>query len=330
MPHYDLAPSAAMWNAAAGTVFVSLDKLNAVAIAGAANSTETVNGISQLATGAQAALGTSAGSTGARLALPASLGTSTCQVAQNSVLIASSSNGKLGGGCLNTAYAYTFTGAETFGTATTTLNATTTIAASTSTAPLILNGVSYGFPTTQGASSTALMTDGVGNLSWEPSHQRFASSTLTATSTNGLSTSTLIGIPAGVMTASSTIEVSGYAECDYVSDTAACNFSLRKSTGEVLGTFSFGDGTTGNNYSTMSGIFRFLVLPNNSVSSQTTIQTNSITGTAAGTYAPVVHVGPTNGTSAINLSNAFTLVLVMQGTAAHTANLSNLSIIVQQ
>lgn len=50
---------------------------------------------------------------------------------------------------------YTFTGDNTF-TGTTTLSATTT-----------LMGVDYIFPSTEGASSTSLTTDGSGNLSWQ-------------------------------------------------------------------------------------------------------------------------------------------------------------------
>lgn len=56
---------------------VTFGQLSRQAISGAANSSETVNGISQLATQAQAAAGTSLGSTGARLVLPASMASST-------------------------------------------------------------------------------------------------------------------------------------------------------------------------------------------------------------------------------------------------------------
>lgn len=96
---------------------------------GQPNSSETVNGVSQLATGAQAAAGTSVGSTGARLVLPASAATSTCQSAANSVLVASSTTGKLDGNCFNGAYSYNFTGNNNF--SGTTTMATTSVASST-------------------------------------------------------------------------------------------------------------------------------------------------------------------------------------------------------
>lgn len=59
------------------TELVTFGQLSRQAIAGAANSSETVKGLSQLATGAQAAVGTSLGSTGARLVIPGSLASST-------------------------------------------------------------------------------------------------------------------------------------------------------------------------------------------------------------------------------------------------------------
>lgn len=66
--------------------------------AGAADATESVKGIAELATGAEAAAGTSSGSA-ARLVLPASIATSTCQVAANSVTV-TDSDGQLNAGCL--------------------------------------------------------------------------------------------------------------------------------------------------------------------------------------------------------------------------------------
>lgn len=156
---------------------------------GQPNSSETVNGVSQLATGAQAAAGTSSGSTGARLVLPASAATSTCQSAANSVLVASSTTGKLDGNCVNGAYSYTFSGRDTFSggvitTASSTHTATTSIPASSVTNnALILNGIAYKFPGTQGASSTALSTDGSGSLSWEPTAVNYLIGTTPASTT---------------------------------------------------------------------------------------------------------------------------------------------------
>ncbi len=89
--------------------------------------------------------------------------------------------------------AYTWSGGHIFQ-ASTTLSATTTIAAnSTTTKALVLNNIPYKFPSTQGASSTALMTDGGGGLSWELPYGSFASGQIAV----GDNTSTLT-IPHGL------------------------------------------------------------------------------------------------------------------------------------
>lgn len=105
--------------------------IDGVAIAGASNANDTTKGIVETATAAEAAAGTSLGGTGARLVLGANLATSTCQSAANSVLVASSTTGKLPETCFNTAYNYTFTGSNTFNTGTTTHNGPTALATST-------------------------------------------------------------------------------------------------------------------------------------------------------------------------------------------------------
>lgn len=73
-PAYDADP---IWANFSTQVLADVSYVNSVVAAGAANGSETVKGIYQLATAAQAALGTSVGSTGARLALGNNLATST-------------------------------------------------------------------------------------------------------------------------------------------------------------------------------------------------------------------------------------------------------------
>lgn len=58
------------------------------------------------------------------------------------------------------------------------LNASSTVAN-----PLILNGVSYAFPSVDGASSTSLKTDGAGNLSWNTENWVLLASTTLASPT---------------------------------------------------------------------------------------------------------------------------------------------------
>lgn len=177
----------AQWNALPTTTIPNIAFVNRLTTAGAANSSETVNGISQLATGAQASSGTSLGSTGGRLVIPASIATSTCQTVGNSVLISSSTTGKLDGNCFDGTYSYTQTGANTF-------LATTSIAASSVTGnALKLNGINYSFPVFQGASSTSLITNGAGGLSWGSSNTAAALVKDGATySTGSTATTTLV------------------------------------------------------------------------------------------------------------------------------------------
>lgn len=65
---------------------VTFGQLSRQAISGAADGSETVKGIYELATGAEAAAGTSLGSTGARLVIPSSLASSTSSGSYTSVM----------------------------------------------------------------------------------------------------------------------------------------------------------------------------------------------------------------------------------------------------
>jgi hypothetical protein len=64
---------------------------------------------------------------------------------------------------VDTAIDYTWTGLHNFTSTTTTKGL---VASSTAAAPLTLNGISFNTPSTQGASSTALINDASGNLKW--------------------------------------------------------------------------------------------------------------------------------------------------------------------
>ena len=89
---------------------------------------------------------------------------------------------------VDTAINYTWTGLHSFtggllATASSTLTATTTILANSATNnALVLNGVNYKFPSTQGASSTVLATDGSGSLTWNvpPNAFSFGATTTSA------------------------------------------------------------------------------------------------------------------------------------------------------
>lgn len=142
---------------------------DALSFAGAPNASESAKGISELATASEASIGATSGSTGARLVLPASIATSTYQAGSSNKVVITDSNNKIDNDFIatSTTDSYSFAGAVSFSTSTTTLNATTSISATINTAPLLLNGVDYAFPSTEGASSTILKTNGSGTLSWD-------------------------------------------------------------------------------------------------------------------------------------------------------------------
>lgn len=122
-PTYDFIPS--NFAALASTTLAPKGYVDSAVIGGGVPANPTTAGISKISTGAQAAAGT-AGDGIYYYALTSSIATSTCQSAANSVLIASSTTGKLPPTCLDTTAPYTFTA--------------TTTTATTSIASLTVNG----------------------------------------------------------------------------------------------------------------------------------------------------------------------------------------------
>ena len=89
---------------------------------------------------------------------------------------------------VNQASIYNWTGSHYF-TASTTNSATTTIAASSVTNnALVLNGQAYTWPTSQNASSSILMTDGVGTLSWQTASSTIRSMCATGQASQAINT----------------------------------------------------------------------------------------------------------------------------------------------
>lgn len=125
-PTYDADP---VWGNFTTQVFADVAYVNSVVAAGAANASETVKGIVQLATATQLAAGTSIGSTAARLDIPNSLATSTPTAACTTGCVPVAVNGKLSQLFLNLTQAFSVSGLWNFS-ATTTM-ATSTVASST-------------------------------------------------------------------------------------------------------------------------------------------------------------------------------------------------------
>lgn len=111
-PQYDANP---VWANFSTQIFADVAYVNSVVAAGAANASETVKGIIQLATGAQAAAGTSSGSTGARLALGNNLATSTPYNSGTNVIPVTGTNEKLSQLFLDLTQSFSLSGLWTFG-----------------------------------------------------------------------------------------------------------------------------------------------------------------------------------------------------------------------
>lgn len=296
--YYDPSVSTAAVGAQNNNI-ASVAYVNTTAALGCGNSSESVNGCAQLATGAQAAAGTSLGSTGGRLVLPSSLATSTCQFAQNSVLIASSTTGKLDGNCLNTAYNYIFTGNQTF--------ASTTVATSTvyqetvgtlnATSSIIAKNITF----------TGTLS---GNVS--ASHYSYylpAGTTFDTNCTLHLcqATSTFIVVPANVMNASSTISIDIGFRTIINSGSGSASYTLvNAATGALVLTF-----LSGSSAST-AGIEHVNIMNANSASSQVISDSSSFSpgGTVVG--------------SSINTSAGFTLDLVTTIAIPSAANIDGI------
>ena len=146
-----------------------------LSFAGAPNGSETAKGIYELSTAAETADGVSTGSTAARLVIPTSAATSTYQGGSSNKVVVTGAQNTIDANFIATSSQYTWSGVNTHTgtdlfTASTTLTATTTILANSVNTALVLNGVDYRFPAVEGATSTSLMTNGTGSLTWNDSN----------------------------------------------------------------------------------------------------------------------------------------------------------------
>ena len=147
--------------------------VDAVTNAGAATSTETNGGIVELGTLAEQA-DSFAGGVEKPTVLQTQYSTSTCQVTGSYNIVASSTSGKLDSGCFDQSPDYIFTGQNIFNTGTTTFQDSDQ-GINVSSGQIAFNGVGYQWPSVNGATSTSLMTDGSGGLSWGGSSYLIAS-----------------------------------------------------------------------------------------------------------------------------------------------------------
>lgn len=173
-------------------------------------------------------------------------------------------------------------------------------ASSTASNPAKFNGVSYSFPSSQpSASSTQLLNDGSGNLSWGNAGPITLAADGTVYSTNNTSSTTVrtIVIPAGLMRATSVIQldVNEYQATGaspagpqiYIGDGSA--------TSSVIGYLHQG--------SNLNGFIRILISNAGSKSVQRLISVAN----GGGSASPFTYVAST--TSAVNTANQFYISL---------------------
>lgn len=191
----------------------SVDYVNQTVLSGGANSTEAIKGLVELATGLEQASSTALGGTGAGLVTQAKYATDTpqtgCSVGYTSVAGAGCSviaqlTGKIRQTFLNLAELWTFTAGLTS-------TATTTVAGSSVTSnAFVINGLPYQFPSTQMASGTLWVNNGVGRFfALKQSVYILAANSQLNSATSNTSTTSLatILIPANTFSANSTITV---------------------------------------------------------------------------------------------------------------------------
>ena len=163
-------------NATTSNQFATKGYVDAITLQGAATSTESVGGIVELATEVEVASSTATTSV-KPLVIQAQNASSSPIVGCDDTSVAGSlcvpvaqKDGKLKQAWLNLNEGFVFNSASSTIRNLSSDNATTTNATSTtmavSSGNLNLNSIPYTFPSVQGASSTALMTNGSGSLTW--------------------------------------------------------------------------------------------------------------------------------------------------------------------
>lgn len=153
-PQYDADP---VWGNFSTRVLADVSYVNSVVAGGAANASETVKGIVQLATALQSASSTSVGSTAARLALGSNLSTSTPGLSTVTGDLPALTGSKLNQLFLDLTQAFTFS-------TTTVYNANFGRMVATSTIASIINYASTTAITATTASSTNLVTSNLVTL----------------------------------------------------------------------------------------------------------------------------------------------------------------------
>lgn len=316
-PRYDADP---VWANFGTNILADVAYVNSVVAAGAANASTIVKGIIQIATAVQTAAGTATGSTGALLVPPNSLFNATQSA--TTIIPVTNTSGKLSQAFLDLTQAFTWSGLHTFtagllSTASSTFSATTSIQASNVLSnALKLNGIALQFPSTQCPSGQTWINNGSGVLTcgFTAKYSMMNTSSLTDPGGGFATSTTIFGIPAGTLTASSTITVIGNLNCNGNSQT--CTYYLRDTGGTT-----FAQCVVTSNATSDVGPLNMFVANQSSLTSQASISNCSISN--GSTYS---NIGVSTNTSSFNTANALNLVMVVNGTGSSITVLTAYSI----
>ncbi len=189
-----------------------------------------------------------------------------------------------------------------------------------------INGVALSFPAIQGASGLSLINDGSGNLTWSQQANKqysMASTTSVTFNTNTLGSSASLIVPAGVLTASSTVTISGYFTCvNTGTNTNNCTMTLTNGSGDTFASCSMTVGTS----KIGTGIFSATLASNNSLSVQAGVGNLIQIDNSAGIF-----IKECNGSATANFANSQSFKVTIQGSnnAGNTATINSFSLIVR-
>lgn len=221
--------------------FVTWAGLQAVALSGVSNATESVRGVGELATQIEMASSTATGSTGASLLLYSKYSTSSPYT--TGLWIPTTQNdGKLSPLFIATSssYLYNWGAGHMF-------TASTTFAANSSN-KVSFNTQAYVFPSSQLASSTVLMTNGSGGLSWQRLTQvLYINSASLTTSQTGTTSLATVALPADTLnTTGRVIAISALTSGN--GGGGNCHFGINYGTGSATTTIGYTNGLFAENF----------------------------------------------------------------------------------
>lgn len=271
---------------------------------GAATSTETNIGLVELSTNTEIAAGTASSSATGPLVPPNKFFNATQTSCNSIACIPVAVSGKISQLFLNLTQHFIFT--SIFATSASTTNATTTNQWITGGAPGLLK-LNDNLQVVKASTST----------DYQAQRRTLSSNTDITQNGAGFATSTVrLTVPAGLITASSTIVVKGNLYCDAeAGNPVTCNAYLRTSAGVTIASL----GVSASAADIRNTNFEFLVFSNNSVSAQIW-QSYGDAANGAGAVTTVT----TEGTAAINFASATELLMVVQ--AGPTGNPDNANI----